>query len=67
MCGSSKGSSAPPPSPPPTTFNYTAADKSNTRQRQAATIGTTNPQTSLGSDLGTGTTSSATPTQPGGL
>ena len=53
MCGGSK-STTPPPSPPPTTFSYTAADKSNTAQRQAAVIGSTGATPTLGSDLGTG-------------
>lgn len=57
MCGSSK-STAPPPSPPPTTFSYTAADRSNAQQRQAAMVGSTTP--TLGSELGTGGASPST-------
>lgn len=67
MCFGSKSKAAPPPAQP-TTFQYGPADYSNSQQQKAAILqdSPSNTQSSFGSELGTGSTTPATSSNPNG-
>lgn len=73
MCFGGKSKSSPmpvPPPAPPTQFGYVDADTSNTAQRKAAVMSSTEQEgvsggQSFGAELGS--TGAAAPTQTGGM